>query len=177
IAAIMASYDFSSIRTLVDVGGGVGSLFGAILQEYSDMRGVLCDLPPVIESARQQSGIQGLGDRCQLVGVDFFASVPTVGDAYLFKHVLHDWDDERAIQILKKCHDVMPGGSRLIVIEMVIASDYEGSLGKTLDLQMLLIGGKERRKEEFQDLFRASGFELMRIIATPSPVSIMEGRK
>ena len=177
IAALLESYDFSSIETLVDVGGGLGSLLEAILTAHAPMRGILADLPAVIDSARPEISRRGLADRCQVVGMDFFTCVPAGGDAYLLKHVLHDWNDERSLQILKNCHAVMPHGAILLVIEAVIAPGPEPSLGKMLDLQMMLIGGKERSGEEFQSLFQAAGFELTRIVPTPSPVSVVEGRK
>jgi hypothetical protein len=141
------------------------------------MEGILADLPSVIDSARPEISHRGLADRCQVVGMDFFTSVPAGGDAYLLKHVLHDWNDEHSVQILRNCHAVMPHGGVLLVIEAGIAAGAEPSLGNMLDLQMLLIGGKERSREEFQSLFQAAGFELTRIVPTPSLVSIVEGRK
>jgi O-methyltransferase domain len=174
-AAIMDNYDFSSTRMLVDVGGGLGTLLGAILNRYLDVRGILSDLPSVIDSAHREAERHGLANRCRFVGIDFFASVPVGGDTYILKHVIHDWNDERAAQILRNCHAVMLPGAKLLVIEAVIVPGNEPSLGKVLDLQMLLIGGKERTEQEFRALFQATGFELTRIVPTASPVAIVEG--
>lgn len=174
VTAIVDSYDFSSARTLVDLGGGLGTLLAAILKRHSHVQGILSDLPSVIDSARQEAERHGLTHRCQFVGMDFFVSVPAGGDTYILKHVIHDWDDERAVQILRNCHAVMPPSSKMLVIESVIAPGNEPSLGKVLDLQMMLIGGQERTEEEFRALFQSTGFELRRIVPTASPVAIME---
>jgi hypothetical protein len=177
IAAILDSYDFSSIGRLVDLGGGLGALLAAIVKAHPHMRGILNDLPSVIESARREITRHAVADRCELAGMDILKSVPAGGDAYMMKHVIHDWNDERSVQILQNCHDVMPPGGKLLVIEVVIAPGNEPFLGKILDLQMLLIGGKERTEAEFRALFEAAGFESKRVVPTASPVSIVEGRK
>ena len=175
IAAILESYDFSSIRTLVDVGGGLGSLLTAILKEHSRMRGILIDLPAVIDAARKEISALDLADRCQLAGMDMFESIPAGGDAYMMKHVIHDWNDERSVAILRNCRNVMPRNGKLLVIEGVIGPGNDPSISKLLDLQMLLIGGKERAEEEFRALYRQAGFEMTRIVPTRSPASIVEG--
>jgi ubiquinone/menaquinone biosynthesis C-methylase UbiE len=177
IDAVMGSYDFSGIQKLVDIGGGLGSLLATILKAYPHMQGVLADAPSVIDSARREIDKYGLGDRCELVGIDFFESVPAGGDAYMMKHIIHDWDDEHSLRILKNCHAVMQRGARLLVVDSIIAPGNEPSVGKTLDLFMLLIGGRERTEAEFRTLFERAGFELTRIVPTSSPVAVVEGRK
>lgn len=113
-AAVKTDYDFSSIRTLVDVAGGHGSLLTAILQANSGMSGILFDVPDVIERAKAHITTSGVSDRCQLTSGSFFESVPAGADAYLLKHIIHDWDDERAIVILKQCHQAMADNGRVL---------------------------------------------------------------
>ena len=116
--------------------------------------------------------------RCELVAGDFFESVPAGGDAYIMKHIIHDWDDERSISILRNCHRAMKDGGRLLLVEMVIAPGNEPSLGKLMDINMLILpGGLERTEAEYRELFAAAGFRLTKIIPTASPVSIIEGVK
>lgn len=178
IAAIVPAYDFSSIKKLVDVGGGHGSLLAAILKANPDLRGVLFDLPPAVEGARARLQAAGVADRAELVGGDFFESVPMGGDAYLMKLIIHDWDDERAVKILKNIHAAMADGGKLLLIESVVPAGNEPSFSKGMDLQMLVMtGGRERTASEYRDLFAAGGFTLTRVIQTQSPLSIIEGTK
>ncbi len=175
-AAIGAAYDFSSLGTLVDVGGGHGSLLAAILQANPRLQGILFDQPSVLEGAARPIEALGVAERCQLVAGDFFASVPSGGDAYILKHILHDWDDERAAAILRNIHRAMAPDGKLLVVDFVIPPGNAPSLGKLIDLEMLLLpGGRERTESEFRTLFRTAGFELTRVLPTPSPVSIIEG--
>jgi O-methyltransferase domain len=177
-AAIVAGYDFSPFRRLVEIGGGHGTLLALILQANSAVRGVLFDLPPVIEGARGRIEAEGLGERCELVVGDFFEAVPGGGDAYLMKHVIHDWDEERAIAILKNCHRAMGENGKLLLVEHVIQPGNEPSFWKLLDLEMLIaVGGRERTEEEFRALYAAAGFELTRVVPTPCPMSVIEGAR
>lgn len=105
----------------------------------------------------------------------FFKSVPASGDAYLLRHVLHDWDDREAIAILKNCRDAMRPGGRVLVVETVIPSGNEPCFGKWLDLMMLVVGGRERTKEQYAELFSAAGLRLIRIVPTAHEVSVIEG--
>jgi hypothetical protein len=176
-AAIISAYDFSSIHNLVEVAGGRGSLFAAILKANPTMKGILFDVPHVIERTRHLIEAEGLKERCELVGGDFFESVPNGGNAYLLKNIIHDWDDERAVVILKNCHRAMQGNGKLLVVEMVIPSSNEPFFGKLLDLQLMINyqGGCERTEAEYQTLFETAGFKLTKIIPTASPLSVIEG--
>lgn len=166
--AVLEAYDFSCIETLVDIAGGQGRLINRILDAYPMMRGVLFDLPHVIERAN-------VGDRLELATGDFFVSVPAGGDAYIMKHIIHDWDDERAITILKNIKQAMNPGGRVLVVESVIADGNGQDFGKLLDIEMLVSpGGKERTAAEYEDLFRRAGLRLTRIVATKSPYSVIE---
>jgi hypothetical protein len=175
-AAILASYDFAGIDTLVDVGGGRGSLLAAVLNAHPGMRGVLVDRPEVVPGATQYLAEAGLNGRSAVAVCDFFAAVPGGGDAYVLKSVLHDWDDERALTILRNCRRAMPNHGRLLVVEWVIPPGNTPSFGKLLDLLMLVWtpGGKERTVDEFRALLAAAGFELTGITPTRAGVSALE---
>lgn len=175
-ASIATDYDFTSIRKIVDVAGGQGSFIASILKGYPSMQGILFDLPHVIEGAKPLIEAEGLSDRCELVGGSFFEWVPSGGDAYIMKSIIHDWDDERAIAILKNCHQVMVENGKLLLVEVVIPPANKPSVGKLLDLEMLLMaGGCERTEAEYRALFEAAGFRLTNIFTTQSAQSIIEG--
>jgi hypothetical protein len=177
LPAVLDAYDFSGITVLVDVAGGHGGVLSGILERYPDMRGILADLDHVIEGARPRLDSLGLAGRCETAVIDMFKGVPAGGDAYIMKHIIHDWDDERAGLILRNIHRVLPPNGRLILIEAVLAPGNEPDLAKFIDLEMLLMpGGRERTADEFRALFEASGFELTRIIPTKSPLAVVEGR-
>jgi ubiquinone/menaquinone biosynthesis C-methylase UbiE len=176
--AVVAAYDFSSVGKLADIAGGHGSLLAAILRANTHLRGLLFDMPQVIAGAQSHLEAEGVAARCELASGDFFESVPAGADAYLMKHIIHDWDDERALAILRNCHRVMPETGRLLLVEMVVPPGNEPHFAKIQDLEMLLSpGGLERTGEEFRSLFAAAGFELTRIIPTASPMSVIEGVK
>lgn len=175
--AVVSAYDFSSINCLVDVAGGEGSLLVSILLKYPQMQGILFDRPHAIDRAKLSSECHTLGARCQLISGNFFESVPTGADAYILKHILHDWDDDRSIAILKNCHQAMTKNSKLLVVEVVIPLGNQPSVGKILDVNMLVMcpGGKERTEAEYRQLFKLAGFQMTRIIPTNSLASIIEG--
>lgn len=174
--AVAQAYDFGRFRQLVDIAGGRGLLLGTILQRYPTLRGVLFDLPPVIAGAHTTLASFGLNGRCQTVGGDFFHSVPAGADAYLLKHIIHDWDDERAVTILRNVRKAIDASGRLLLVEAVIAPGNEPSFGKLLDLEMLVIpGGRERGHDEYRDLFSAAGFRLAEVHPTAAAISIVEG--
>lgn len=177
--AIVHAYDFSSIRTLVDVGGGQGAFLAAILQANPHLDGIVYDLPHVIEGAKSNLEKLGLQNRCQAIGGSFIESVPEGGDAYIMKNTLTNWNDEHAIQILKNCHRAMPEDGKLLIVQSVIAPGNQPDLGKFTDLEMLLVttGGRERSAAEFEQVLNAAGFQLSRILTTQCPSSIIEAIK
>ncbi len=177
-STILDAYDFSEFKVLADIGGGNGSNVIGLLQHYPEMKGILFDLPHVVERSQKNIENAGLNNRCELIGGSFFDSVPLTADAYLMRHIIHDWDDEKSLTILRNCHSVMPENSKLLVIESVIPPGNEPFAGKFLDLVMMLIpGGKERTEEEYKVLYEQAGFELTRIIPTKTELSIIEGVK
>jgi hypothetical protein len=174
-AAVIQSYDFSGIGKIIDVGGGHGTLIAPILQKYPEMTGILFDSPHIAESAREAIASAGLADRCELVGGDFFKSVPSGCDAYLLRWIIHDWDHDRALTILKNCRQAMGKRSRLLLIESVIPTGNEFHPGKMLDYIMLLcFGGQERTEEEFESLLREADLRLTKVVPTDSHLNIIE---
>jgi hypothetical protein len=178
-SAIVADYDFSSIKTLVDIGGGQGFFLTAILQANPKLHGIVYDLPHVVTEATKQIEALKLNQRCTIVSGSFLEFVPRGGDAYIMKLVLHDWDDLQAIQILKNCHAAMGENSKLLIVENVVSSGNQPSHGKLTDIEMLLLtsGGRERTKDEFAQLFAAAGFQLTKITPTSCPLSVIEATK
>jgi hypothetical protein len=179
VGAAIDAYDFSTIGTLVDVAGGHGEVLMSILKACPNMHGILADVDHVIEGAKPRIAAAGLASRCQAVAVDFFKSVPGGGDAYIMKHIIHDWDDERASLILKNIATAMSAKrGRVILLEMVLRGDAEPDLGKLLDIEMLTMpGGRERTAEEFKALFARSGFEMTKVVPTQSPLSVVEAMR
>lgn len=173
--ALLAAYDFSSIRKLVDIGGGQGSLIAAILTKYPAMQGIIFDQASVLERAKPLLETLGVANRCQLIAGNFFSSVPDGADTYIMKNIIHDWDDERAITILKNCYQAMPKNAKLLLLEAVIFAGNEPSVAKLLDLEMLVLtGGQERTEAQHKALFQAAGLQLTKIVPTNSWQSIIE---
>lgn len=174
--AVADSYDFSPFGTVVDVGGNQGTLLTAILRSQPRVRGILFDLPHVVADAEEPLTAAGVADRCARVGGDFFEAVPAGGDAYVLASILHDWDDDRCVAILRRCREVMPDHGKLLVVELVLPEADEPFFGKWVDLHMLVMAsGRERTDAEYGTLFRAAGFELARVVPTPAGASIVEG--
>lgn len=175
--AITSVYDFSQFGKVIDVGGGHGGLITSILQKNPQTKGVLFDAPVVIEGAGSKLQNAGVADRCETVAGDFFQAVPAGGDAYVMKWIIHDWEDEKAIRILKNCREHMQSNNRLIIVDCVVPENDEPDFSKTFDLNMMVMtGGKERTAAEFRELLAAAGFELLRVIPTDVPTSIVEAQ-
>jgi hypothetical protein len=175
-------YDFSGVRTIVDVGGGHGVLLETVLCGNPGMRGVLFDRPHAIAGARAFVEQAGIAHRCELVPGDFFESLPAGADVYLLKNIIHDWDDERASRILRNCHNATPDDGRLLLVENVLPAHLDTSATHRAivhdDLMMMLgPGGKERSEYEFRELLRCSGFTLAGVMPIGMGYSILEARK
>ncbi|MGN6484532.1 MAG: methyltransferase [Thermomicrobiales bacterium] len=175
LPAILETYDFGSSRLIVDVAGGQGELLRGILHRYPDAHGILYELPNVIADPRQMAGTPE-ADRCVYVGGDMFESVPAGGDTYLFKLILHDWDDAHCVQLLRNCRAAIAPGGRILVIDLVLQPPGVPDPGTWADLHMMVMcGGKERTRDEFAALFSEAGFELVAVHAAGA-TAIVEGR-
>jgi hypothetical protein len=168
-------YDFADRTVIVDVGGGHGALLARILARTPQARGVLFDLPAVVDGAGPLLDAAGVGDRCARVGGSFFESVPDGADAYVMKTVIHDWDDEEALAILRNVRTAIASGGKLLLFELVLPEAAPHHPGMLLDLEMLVhAGGRERTARQYADLLARGGFRLTRVIPTPGPMSIVE---
>jgi len=173
--AVADGYDFSWARTIVDVGGGVGGFLCSLLRRHEQLTGIVADLPEVADRARRHLIEQGMAQRCGAVGADFFERVPSGADAYLLSYVLHNWDDESCVAILRTCAAAMTAHSRLLVVEAVLPADDSPHPGKLLDLVMVaLTRGVERERREYRQLAERAGLRLVDVIPTGSPVSVLE---
>lgn len=175
IPAVTEAYDFSGVNILADIAGGHGLLLAGILKANPHLKGVLFDLPFVIEGASGLLEAEGVSDRVELSTGDFFKSVPAGADAYMMKHIIHDWDDESSVTILRNTREALNEGGKVLIVEMVVPEGGEPHPSKALDILMLVMeGGKERTAKEYETLLRASGLRMTRIIPTKSPYSIVE---
>jgi hypothetical protein len=171
--AVVDAYDFTGIRQLVDVGGGNGTFLAEVLQRHPRLHGVLFDLPETI--AHVTPALTRFEDRCEAVGGDFFDAVPKGADAYLLSHVVHDWDEQRCLALLRSVRSAISSDGRLLIVEMVMPAGDEPHPAKLLDIVMLILtGGMERTEEGYAKLLHKAGFELRRVIPTQAPVSVIE---
>jgi hypothetical protein len=174
-AAVTETYDFSGIRTLADIGGSQGFNLSLVLQKYPDMRGILFDLPTVVKGAPSFIKSYGLESRIDIRSGNFFESIPSGADAYLLKHILHDWSDEDCMRILNNIYAVAEPGTKLLVVDAVIGARNEHEFAKILDIQMLVhLLGKERTHAEWKELLHVAGFEVTRVVRTPSFAHVIE---
>jgi SAM-dependent methyltransferase len=169
IAALLAVYDFSGIATLMDVGGGLGELISAIAGKYPSMQGIVFDLPHCEEAAVKNLAASGVADRCRFIGGSFFEQVPAGADAIIMKYIIHDWNDERCVQILRNCHRALKPGAKLLVVDRVMPARLEATpdhLAVALaDLNMMRgPGGCERTEGEHRALLAKGGFGLTRFV-------------
>jgi len=175
--AVVAAYDFSRFRTVVDVGGGNGTLIAVILAATPTLRGIVFDLASGNAEAAPNLAVAGVADRCEVVAGDFFRCVPSGADAYTLKSVIHDWDDERSIAILRTCREAISADGKLLLVERVMPARMEASQSHQrmtmLDMHMLVMpGGCERTETEYRALFAAARFELARVLPLPEAVGV-----
>lgn len=174
--AVAEAYDFSTIRVLMDVGGGSGNLLTTILGRHAGVRGILFDLPHVVEDAKPIIQARGLSDRIETRGGSFFEPIPSGADAVMLSHIIHDWSEEQCVAILKNVRSAMPKDGKLLLVEMVLPHGDAFHPGKMLDMIMLVgPGGQERTEEEYRELYEKAGFRLTRVVPTKSPASVIEG--
>lgn len=175
VRPIVEGYDFSSFGKIADIAGGHGILLSGILKANPNTRGMLFDIPSVIAGSGEFFETAGVENRVEKVSGDFFEGVPAGADAYIMKHIIHDWDDEESIKILKNIHSAMNPNGKVLIIEMVVPEGNEASPSKILDIQMLMFtGGKERTAKEYAELLDKSGFRMTQVVPTHSPMQIVE---
>lgn len=175
--AVADHFDSRGYRVIVDIGGGDGRLLSELLAGNPSARGVLYEMPHVVERAKKYLESRGMAGRTNVIAGDFFDRIPSDGDLYVMKWILHDWDDATALTILRNVRKAMPPNGRLLIAEAVVPEDNEPFFGKLMDLNMLVMtGGCERTRDEFAKLLSASGFELARVTATGSFVDLVEAR-
>ncbi len=174
-APVVAGYDFSVYPTIVDVGGGHGPLLASILEAAPASRGVLYDLPRVVAGAPDLLRERAVADRVRIAHGSFFDSVPGGGDAYLLKNIVHDWTDDKAVQILRNVRAAAGPNATVLLVELVIPEHNRDFPGKWVDLEMLLnLGARERTAAEYRDLLSRAGFRMTRVVRTASPLSVVE---
>jgi hypothetical protein len=177
--ALLDTYDFSGIGTLVDIAGGHGAVLCEVLSRYPKMKGILFDIPNVIQEATCHICNLKMDDRCRTISGSFFEQVPAGGDAYYMQHIIHDWDDEPALKILGNCRRALEGNPSgvLLLVDAVVPQNSEPHTSKWLDLEMLLMpGGRERTEPEWHALMNKAGFEITRIIPMKASESVIEAR-
>jgi hypothetical protein len=173
---LLDAYDFGRFGVIVDVGGNRGALLAAILQAHPQVRGMLFDQPHVVARAPELLAEAGVADRVHVEAGSFFEAVPAGGDAYVLKSIVHDWEDEEALAILRTVRRAIPAEGTLLVVERVLAPPNEGLDGKLSDLNMLVMpGGRERTVDEYAALLERAGFELAGVASTGT-MSVVEGR-
>ncbi|WAL93039.1 methyltransferase [Streptomyces sp. Je 1-369] len=173
---LLAAYDFARYATVVDFCGGRGDLLAGVLKKTPAARGILSDPRVGTNGAAGFLAEQGVSERCTIADGGLFDAVPAGGDAYILKHILHDWPEPQALEILRNVRKAMNPGGRLLVMEMVVPDKANGPhSGKLVDLWlMLLVGGKERTRAQYAELLGRAGFQLERVVQTPAAISIVE---
>jgi hypothetical protein len=175
-SAIAAAYDWTGVRSVVDVGAGAGSLLASIVGANPGVLGTLFDRPDVLPDADHLLNTRGVRDRCQLVGGSFFEPMPVRGDVWILSQILHDWPDAECRAILTRCREGMKSGDRLLVVEMVPVPGQPDVGIAILDIAMMTFGGeaRQRTEEEYNELFSATGYSLRRVVGTGTAFSILE---
>ena len=168
------AYDFSVFQTVADVGGGNGMTLAAILNRHPHLKGILFDLPQVTEAAAAKLQAAGVADRVQIEGGDFFHGITPGADAYIFRHIIHDWSDEDAVAILRSCREALKLGGKVLLVETIVPEGNDPGFVKWLDLMMLVIGGKERTEEQYGFLFEQAGLKLSKVVSTAAEPSVIE---
>ena len=176
-AVIVQTYDFGQHKRIVDVGGGKGGFLAAVLTAYPEVHGVLYDQPQVVADPMYLR-TAGVLERCNIIGGNFFESVPEAEEVYVLKRIVHDWDDAISIDLLRRCRDAMAPQGRVLVIDAVLRPGNEPDPNKDSDIMLMaMYSGRERTEAEFRALYDQAGLQLTRVISTPLPStrSIVEG--
>lgn len=175
---LTAHYDFSKASRVADIGGGYGALMIELLRDNEHLHGVLFDLPDVVARAAGHIKAAGMEHRITTVGGSFFDDVPIAADIIMMKHIIHDWDDDKSALILSNCAATMTPDSRLLLIEFVVPESSEQHVSKLLDMEMLVIaGGQERTRAQYEALFERAGLTLTQVIETDAGICLIEGAR
>jgi SAM-dependent methyltransferase len=175
--AVLEAYDFSGVKTIMDVGGGNGSLALLVLSKHPEMKGKVFDLPYIEPQAKLGIQAAGAAHRCEFHAGDFFQEVPKGADLHALKFILHDWNDEECVQILRCCRAALAPGGKVLIVEMLVPEEIRPDFVMLMDLNMLVMtGGRERTAKEFEKVLNDAGFEMTRVIPTKSPFSLIEAR-
>jgi O-methyltransferase domain/Dimerisation domain len=165
--ALLNVYDFSQVKTIVDIGGGLGSLLAPILKANPNLRGILFDRPQVLQDSKKFVESHGVVDRCEFVGGNFLNAVPEGGDLYLISYVFTDWPNEDCIRVLHNCSQVMAPNAKVLILEPFVGSRNQPTIGKAADLIMLLeTGGRIRDEQEWETILQKTPFTPTKIIPT-----------
>lgn len=176
IAPVVAAFDFTRFRTIADVGGGHGRLLSAVLEAAPSSRGMLCDLPQVVDGAPELLGKYGTADRVDIEPGSFFNSVPPGADLYILKNIIHDWPDDKALTILRNVRAAATPGTTLLLVEAVIPEHDREFIAKWIDMEMLIgIAARERTEADYRKLYQEAGFRLTEVVPTASPFSLVQG--
>lgn len=175
--ALVETYDFSRVRKVVDVGAGPGAMLMGVLETNPHLTGTLFDLPHVADLARREISRKGLAGRCEIAGGDFMEAVPAGADCYVLSSIIHNWDDARAVRILRNCRQAMAPGGRVLVVEMLIPEGNDRHFGKPTDMVMLVaLGGSERTRAQYASLMSQAGLELTAVVPSPYRMCVLEAR-
>ncbi|MFT6398554.1 MAG: ubiquinone/menaquinone biosynthesis C-methylase UbiE [Bradymonadia bacterium] len=177
--ALAREYDFSTVRNVADIGGGLGTLVFELLDQWEHLRGTLFDREHVIEQARERLISSEFSDRVDLVAGDFMQAVPEGRDAYVVKHVIHNWPDETAARILRNCAEAMNDGGKILVVEGILLPGNRKDGTRLLDLEMMVLcgEGRERTKQEFRQLFKEAGLKLERTVPLAGTTRLLIGSR
>jgi hypothetical protein len=174
--AVLCAYDFSEICHIMDIGGGQGAFLRNVLKFHPELKATVFDMPSTVAKAKQLPCGSTDDEKLTFVSGDFFVSVPPGADTHLLCGVIHDWDDDRAITILRNCRKAMATNGKLLLVEMVVPEGNANCFSKLLDLNMLVMtGGRERTRHEFERLLVAAGYRLTKVVQTLAPQSVIEG--
>lgn len=174
---LLEAYDFSEVKILVDVGGGTGGLTSVILKANPNMQAILFDREDVVVNANQVLEVAGVADRCQIMGGNFFDSIPSGGNVYLLSRVLLNWDDSNAKKILQNCYQVMTPEDKLLVVDFMLTQGKISPFIGMGSITLFLMGSNFMRTEnEFYSLLLSAGFKVYNTIKTKGPVSVLEAK-
>lgn len=177
--AVLESYAFFGVGRIADIGGGHGGLLASIMRRYPQMQGVLFDLPEVVAGAHDVGQFEGLENKVQIESGSFFERAPSGCDAYMLKHILHDWSDNHCRRILSLIREQLPEDGRVLACELIVTDEPGPAPAKVLDIEMLAltVGGRERTVDEFRELFQSAGLRLARVVRTKTAFCVLEARR